>query len=80
VLSGYDLAAPVIGAAQGAVDAYAAHLASSGPPAPGAAACLLLPESAAKADASRAVLYRNISHLLAEGAAGHPVFPARQAR
>jgi len=71
-ITGFDLAAPVIGAAQGAVDAFAANLgarAASGAPA-SAAAQLRLAESAAEVDAARALHRSDIREILTRAEAG----------
>jgi 3-hydroxy-9,10-secoandrosta-1,3,5(10)-triene-9,17-dione monooxygenase len=82
-LTGWDLAAPLIGIAQGAIDEFTAHLrGTSGPgrTADSVAVHLRLAEASAEVDAARALHRSDIREMLDRAARGRPFSELDRAR
>ena len=82
-LLGWDLAAPMVGMAQGMLDEFTERLrGTSGPgrTAESAAVQLRLSQAAAETDAARAVLGRDVGEILRKAAAGERFTPLERAR
>jgi 3-hydroxy-9,10-secoandrosta-1,3,5(10)-triene-9,17-dione monooxygenase len=82
-LMGWDLAAPVIGVAQGAVDEFAARLRGTGGPgrtADSVAMQLRLAEASAEVDAARLIHRTDVGEMLDKAARGDPFTELDRAR
>jgi 3-hydroxy-9,10-secoandrosta-1,3,5(10)-triene-9,17-dione monooxygenase len=79
VLLAWDLVAPLVGIALGAVEEFTARFAAS-LAADSDVIRLRLAEASAEADAARALLRHSIDHVLAKGAAGEPYSELERAR
>jgi 3-hydroxy-9,10-secoandrosta-1,3,5(10)-triene-9,17-dione monooxygenase len=82
-MTGWDLAAPVVGIAQGAVDEFTARVRESSTPgrtAESSALQLRLAEASAEVDAARALQRHDVCELLDKAARGEPPNEADRAR
>lgn len=82
-LLGWDLAAPMLGIAQGMIDEFAARLTGTSGPgrtAESAAVQIRLSQAAAETDAARALLFRDVAEILGQAAAGERFTPLARAR
>ena len=82
-LLGWDLAAPMVGIAQGMIDEFTARLAGTSGPgrtADSPAVHARLAQAAAETDAARAVMQSDIREILRKGEEGDPFTPLERAR